>query len=128
MKNAILSFAIALLLLNGAASAQIVTQNGNKDTAMGQSVAAGDFSVVNLIKSGSANSVFLKWNVITTALRFDAGWSSGGVCDNVTCYLGNYINTGVSTKSNAYDNSAFPTGSGLGGPHDFHAVFNVSAS
>src|ERR1043165_957191 len=126
MKNVILLVAIALLLLNGSVSAQnIVTQNG-KDTAQLPYTGGPDLTVQNPIKSGTSNNVVLNWNVIPAASRFDAGWSGGGVCDNVVCYSGSIYN-GVVKQSAPYDNSAIPA-AWLGGSHDFHVIFNVDAS
>jgi hypothetical protein len=120
MRNVLLSLSIALVLLNGSASAQILTQTG-KDTAKGAYDGSVELSVYNRLKSGSANPLFIKWNVIPSETHFDAGWSPVGFCDNVLCYSGNDIFvTGVTKKSGAYDNTTFS-----GTNHDFHMIFST---
>lgn len=128
MKNVLLTFSIAFILLSsGAASAQILTQNGS-DTSKGCYTSGTSFEVDNHIKSGSVNPVYLKWNIIASATKFDAGWDivGSGFCDNVNCYTAlsasnNLFNNNAVYKSDGYDNTTFN-----GTQHDFHMLFAVS--
>jgi hypothetical protein len=120
MRNVLLGLSIALVLLNGSASAQIVTQIG-KDTAKGTYDGSVEIAVYNRLKSASATPVYLKWNVIPSESHFDAGWSPVGFCDNIFCYSGNDIFvSGNMKKSAAYDNTTFS-----GTNHDFHMIFGT---
>lgn len=132
MKNALLLTAIALLSIAGSSSAQILTENG-RDTAIGSYTSGPDLTVVNGIRSGSTNDVWLRWNVIGSATNFGPGWdmSTSGVCDNIVCHFpggpeGNIFQNNYQYKSNAYDNSAFPIGGAENTPHDFHVVFTAN--
>lgn len=126
MRNVVLAFFSALVLLNGsAASAQIVTQNG-KDSAVGYWDGNEEFIVKNAIKSGSTNPVYLKWNV--TDFRFPTGWDTtgSGFCDNIQCYsafstTSNLFVNGTIYKTTEYDNNGFS-----GVEHDFHMVFKTN--
>lgn len=126
MRNVLLTLFSALILLNGSiASAQIVTQNG-KDTAVGNWNGSEEFQVLNAIKSGSANPVYLKWNV--TDYRFPPGWDTvgSGFCDNVICYsalntTSNLFKDRTVWKSAEYNNNGFS-----GVEHDFHMVFKAN--
>lgn len=119
MKNVLLSFTIALLLLNGRASAQILTQTG-KDTAMAAYSSGPEHKVHHYIKPTGA-TMTIRWNVASAT--FGTGWSDlgSGVCDNNTCYTatsGNNIFTNASVKTTSqYDNSGY---------HDFYVVFNTA--
>jgi hypothetical protein len=126
MKNVILSLAIALFLLNGGASAQIVTQYG--DSSKVQYTGGSTINAYNGIKSGSSNNVVIRWNVMSAT--FGTGWSGDGICDNYKCYTsGDNVYGGLTSfVSNPYDNSAFPSGSINGSTHDFHSVFAVDNS
>lgn len=127
MKNVILSLAIASVLLNGsAASAQILTQSGVRDTVTGCYTGGSEVTVYNPIKSASANNVVLRWNVIPGTAKFDPGWdvTYSGVCDNYNCYSGPAtIVNGSQWVSNTYDNTGF-----TGLAHDFHVIFAVNTS
>jgi hypothetical protein len=132
MKNALLLSAIALLSLAGTASAQIITENA-KDTAIGNYSGGSTFNVVNGIRSGSTNDVWLRWNVIGSATNFGPGWdiSGSGVCDNINCRFpggpdGNIFLNNFQYKSNAYTNSAFPIGGAENTSHDFHVQFGAN--
>lgn len=122
MKNVILSLTIALFLLNGAASAQIVTQYG--DSSKVQYSGGSEIAVYNGIKSGSSNNLVVKWNVISAS--FGTGWTGNGICDNYQCYTSssNVYSGLTSFNSNPYDNSAYPS-SINGSAHDFHALFGI---
>jgi hypothetical protein len=122
MKNVLLSLAIALFLLNGGASAQIVTQYG--DTSKAQYSGGSEMAVYNGIKSGSSNNVMLKWSAASAT--FGPGWVGNGICDNYQCYTAasDVYNPLKTWYSNPYDNSAYPA-SLNGSAHDFHALFGI---
>ena len=133
MKNALLLCAIAMLAFTGVASAQILTENG-RDSAMKAYTGGADLTVVNGIRSGSANDVVLRWRVVSSSTSFGPGWEmvGSGVCDNNTCYSASTASNNLFTNdmnftSNAYDNSAFPAGGSYGDPaHDFHVIFTAN--
>jgi hypothetical protein len=107
MRNVIFTlFSAFVLLCSSAASAQIITKNG-KDTAAGHYTGSGQTVVHNDIKSGSANPVYLKWNVID--YNFGTGWEivNSGFCDNVLCQtagdpINNLFTSGETFKSEPY--------------------------
>lgn len=123
MKNVLLSFAIALFVLNGAASAQnIVTQSGS-DTAKSQYTGGSTGDVYNRVKSGTTDSFQLRWSVSSS--YFDnTNWMQigSGICDNNFCQTAtasnNIFTNGSLTTSNYYNNSGFS-----GQDHDFHVQF-----
>ncbi len=129
MRNVLLSlFSVLFLLQAGAAHAQIVTQNG-KDTATGSYTGGSSFTVENRIKSGSANPLVLKWNVVSHNLGTVAGWGieNAGVCDNQQCYTysatpsQNVFNPAIKKESLEYNGANFD-----GLEHDFHVLFDTN--
>lgn len=128
MRNVLLGLSIALVLLNGKANAQIMTQSG-KDSVSGAYDGNTTLSVYNRIKSASSTApVYLKWNVIAGETHFGTGWDmmSTGVCDNIICHMPNtstgdnlFVN-GKVQKTDAYDHTTF---NGLA--HDFHVMFST---
>src|SRR4249919_2609919 len=111
MRNVILTFFSALLVLNAAsASAQsFVTSNSNKDTTIGYYDGNPTLNVHNDVKSSTSNPVYLKWHV--DAFNFGTGWDlvGSGFCDNVTCYTAidpanNLFTNGTIWKSDMYTN------------------------
>jgi hypothetical protein len=123
MRNVILTVFSAFLLLTGAsASAQILTSNGNKDTAGRNYDGSAQFYVHNDIKSGSAAPVFLRWHVVNS--YFGPGWEivQSGFCDNISCRsaltpTGNIFTDHTVEMSDAYTNAGY---------NDFKMLFNTS--
>jgi len=123
MRNVIFTLFSAFLLLSGvSASAQFVTSNGNKDTAVGYYVYAADsmLNVHNDVKSTTTNPVYLKWRV--DDYFFGPGWNivGSGFCDNVLCQTalsltGNLFTDHTTFLSDAYTNASF---------EDFKMVFS----
>lgn len=125
MKNVILGLSIAFLLLNGSANAQILTQNG-KDSVTGYYSGGSTLEVGNHIKSGYADSIILRWNVVD--YDFDAGWrvDSSGVCDNIQCYSSNGATANnLFTNSTVYNSAPYSNSGFAGTSHDFHVVFGT---
>jgi hypothetical protein len=113
MRNVIFTLFSAFLLLNGAsASAQFITSNSNKDTAVGYYDGNPTLNVHNDVKSSTTAPVYLKWHVVNSS--FGPGWDivGSGFCDNVLCYsafapTGNLFTDHTVQKSDAYTNSNF---------------------
>src|SRR5437762_1706833 len=97
MKNVLLCFTIALLLLNGAASAQFATQYG--DTSVVFTAGGGVVSIYNPVKATTATPIMLKWYVTSTNLGSVSGFPDigSGVCDNKYCRT-------ATTTSNIFQN------------------------
>jgi len=124
MKNVLLSFFSAFLLLSGiSASAQVTTFNG-KDSATGYYSGGTELIVANDLKSSTGSPVTLKWHVANS--YFGTGWElmGSGFCDNVLCYTAVTSNNIFSNPSLVQTTDAYTT-SAFG---EFHMVFNVSTA
>ncbi len=125
MRNAILTFFSAFLLLNApAASAQILTENNNNDTAVGYYYGGSELFVYNKIKSGSSAPVFLKWNVMSHNLGTVPGWdlSGSGICDNYNCYSASSTTNNLFTNSTVFKSMEYNSTT-FG---DLHMIFAMS--
>lgn len=121
MRNVILSFFSAFLLLSGfSASAQFATSTG-KDTAIGYYAGGTELIVHNDVRSTTANPVYLKWHVDNS--YFGTGWDlmGSGFCDNVLCY------TAVTSSNIFADHTVQKSDAYNSGYEDFKMVFNAAS-
>jgi hypothetical protein len=121
MRNVLLGFFSALLLLSGfSASAQFSTSKG-KDSSVGYYNGSAQLEVDNDIKSSSGNPVFIKWHVINSS--FGTGWEKfgSGFCDNVLCYTALSGNTNIFDDHTVQKSDAYGSNYGI-----FHMVFQTN--
>jgi hypothetical protein len=123
MRNVVLSFFSALLMLSGfSASAQFATSTG-KDSAVGYYDGSAQLNVHNDVRSTTGNPVFLKWHVVNS--NFGPGWEmvGSGFCDNVLCY------TAFSSTSNLFTDHTVQKSDAYGATYaDFKMVFQTNTT
>lgn len=91
-KTLLLILSILTINLQSFAQATFTTQNG--DTAKQAWFTTNQtVKVEQNITNQTNNPLKVKWNI--TSSNFPSGWVFEGLCDNVTCYIGNVTNGDV---------------------------------